>query len=95
MLNVSFHPSEIGEHLDLLYIHFKCGAMRELTQFACMRQVSSILPDALVRDLWSRTGRETLNIKEHYETGCMCVASVNSSTGRSGRYAAWGRAERV
>ncbi len=56
MLNVSFHPSEIGEHLDLLYIHFKCGAMRELTQFACMRQVSSILPDALVRDLWSRTG---------------------------------------
>ncbi len=34
MLNVSFHPSEIGEHLDLLYIHFKCGAMRELTQFA-------------------------------------------------------------
>ncbi len=34
VLNVSFHPSEIGKHLDLLYIRFKCGARRELTQVA-------------------------------------------------------------
>ncbi len=73
MLNVSFHPSEIGNQLDLLYIHFKRGARHELTQVAHKRQVSSILPDALVRDLRSRIGRETMIIKEHYETGFVCA----------------------
>ncbi len=47
VLNVSFHPSEIGKHLDLLYIRFKCGARRELTQVARVRLYS--LPDMLVR----------------------------------------------
>ncbi len=42
-----------------------------MTQVARVRQASSILPDALVRDLRSRTGRETGSIKEHYETGCV------------------------
>ncbi len=73
MLNVSFHPSEIGNQLDLLYIHFKRGARHKLTQVAHKRQVSSILPDALVRDLRSRIGRETMIIKEHYETGFVCA----------------------
>lgn len=74
VLNVSFHPSEISKQLDLIYIRFKRGARRELTQVARVRQASSILPDALVRDLRSRTGRETVSIKEHYETGCVCAA---------------------
>ncbi len=52
-------------------------------------------PDALVRDLRSRTGRKTESIKEHYETGCVCAASVIGSFVRSGTHAAWGRAERV
>ncbi len=66
-----FHPSEIGKQLDLIYIRFKRGARRELTQVARVRQASSILPDALVRDLRSRTMRKTVSIKEHYETGCV------------------------
>ncbi len=74
VLNVSFHLSEIGKQLDLIYIRFKRGARRELTQVARVRQASSILPDALVRDLRSRTRRETVSIKEHYETGCVCAA---------------------
>ncbi len=90
MLNVSFHPSETGKQLDLLYIRFKRGARRELTQVVRVHQVSSILPDALVRDLWSRTGRETVSIKEHYETCFMCVASVNVHETREMR-----RVERV
>ncbi len=68
--------------LDLLYISFKCGARRKLTQVARVRQASSILPDALVRDLWSRTVHETECIKEYYETGFMCAASVNRSSVR-------------
>ncbi len=73
VLNVSFHPSEIGKQLDLIYISFKRGARRELTQqVARVRQASSILPDALVRALRSRTGHETVSIKEHYETCCVC-----------------------
>ncbi len=71
VLNVLFHPSEIGKQLDLIYICFKRGARRELTQVVRVRQASSILPDALVRDLRSRTVRETVSIKEHYETGCV------------------------
>ncbi len=71
VLNVSFHPSEIGKQLDLNYIRFKRGARHELTQVARVRQASSILPDALVRDLRSRTGRKTVSIKEHHETGCV------------------------
>ncbi len=63
MLNVSFHPSEIGKQLKLFYINFKCGSRCEFTQLARVRQVSSILPDVLVRDLRSRTGRETMSIK--------------------------------
>ncbi len=65
VLNVSFHSNEIGKQLDLLYICFKRGARHELTQVAWVR------PDALVRNLRSRTGRETVSIKEHYETGCV------------------------
>ncbi len=57
MLNVSFHPSEIGNQLDLLYIHFKRGARHELTQVAHKRQVSSILPDALVRERLAEQNR--------------------------------------
>ncbi len=86
VLNVSFHPSEIGKQLDLLYIRFK----RELTQVARVRLYCQ--RDTLVRDLWSRTGRETVSIKEHYETGFVCAASVNGS---SVRRTVWGRAERV
>ncbi len=63
VLNVSFHPSEIGNQLDLLYIHFKRGARHELTQVVHKRQVSSILPDALVRDLRSRTGHRDHDYK--------------------------------
>ncbi len=51
VLNVSFNPSKISKQLDLIYIDFKS---------VC--QASSILPDALVRDLRSRTGRETVSI---------------------------------
>ncbi len=47
-----------------------------------MRQDSSILPDALMRELRSRTGRETVSIKEYYETDCVCAASVNGSSAR-------------
>ncbi len=36
-------------------------------------------PDALVRDLRSRTGHEAVSIKEHYETGFVCAASVKGS----------------
>ncbi len=82
VLNVSFHSSEIGKQLDLLYIRFKRGARRELTRVARVRQVSSILPDALVRDLRSRTGRDTESIKEYYKTVFVCAASVNGSSGR-------------
>ncbi len=64
MLKVLFHPSEIGKQLDLLYIHFKRGARRDLTQVALVR------PGPFVRALRSRTERETVSIKEHYETGC-------------------------
>ncbi len=71
VLNVSFHPSKISKQLDLIYIGFKRGARREWTQVARVCQASSILPDALVRDLRSRTGRETVSIQEHYETGCV------------------------
>ncbi len=71
VLNVSFHPSEIGKQLDLLYISFKRGARRELTQVVRVRQVSS--------------GRETVSIKEHYKTEFLCVASVNGSFVRCGR----------
>ncbi len=35
VLNVSFHPSEIGKQLDLIYICFKRGARREVTGCAC------------------------------------------------------------
>ncbi len=88
VLNVSFHPSEIGKQLDLLYIHFKRGAKSELT--CCAR--ASLLPDTLVRDLRSRTGHKTGSIKEHYETGFACATSVNGS---SVRRTAWKRTERV
>ncbi len=47
VLNVSFHPSEIGKQSDLLYIRFKCEARRELTQVARELQVSSILQERL------------------------------------------------
>ncbi len=36
-LNVSFHSSEIGNQLDIIYISFKCGTRRELTQVARAR----------------------------------------------------------
>ncbi len=63
VLNVSFHPSEISKQLDLIYIRFKHRARCQLTQVARVCQASSILPDACVRDLQSRTGRETVSIK--------------------------------
>ncbi len=47
VLNVSFHPSEIGKQSDLFYIRFKCGARCELTQVARELQVSSILQERL------------------------------------------------
>ncbi len=37
-----FHPSEIGKQLDLLYIRFKRGARRELTEVARVHQALSI-----------------------------------------------------
>ncbi len=82
----NFIQVKFVRQLDLLYNRFKHGARRELT--GCAR--ASLLPDTLVRDLRSRTGHETVSIKEHYETGCVCAASVNGS---SVRRAAWGRAE--
>ncbi len=84
VLNVSFHPSEIGKQLDLLYIRFKRRARRELTQVVRVHQVSS--------------RRETVSIKEHYETEFVCATSLNGSFVRCGRRtgrAAWGRAERL
>ncbi len=60
-----------------------------------MRQALSILPDALMRDLRSRTGREPVSIKEHYETGFVCAVSGNGLSVRRGRCVAWGRAEQV
>ncbi len=56
---------------------------------------ASLFPDTLVRDLQSRTRRETVGIKEHYVTGFVCAASVKGSSVRRVRRAAWGRAERV
>ncbi len=47
VLNVSFHPSEIGKQSDLLYICFKRDARRELIQVARELQVSSILQERL------------------------------------------------
>ncbi len=87
MLNVSFHPSEIGKQLDLIYIRFKRGARRELTPIARVRQASSILPDALVRDVRSRTGRETVSKRALRDRLC-----VNGSSVRRGRCAVWGGA---
>ncbi len=88
VLNVSFHPSEIGKQLDLIYISFKCGTRCELTQVARMRQASSIY--ACERLVEQNRARD-----HEYKRALRDRLHVNGSSVRHGRHTAWGRAERV
>ncbi len=89
VLNVSFHPSEIGKQLDLIYIRFKRQARVDT---GCARASGLVYIARCARE---RLAEQNWGRDREYKRALRDRLRVNGSSVRCGRRAAWGRAERV